>query len=309
MKLKRNLTILIFVMAILLIGCSNKALESNSKNKPMVVVSIVPQKTFVKAVAGDLVDVTVMIPPGNSPANYQPSPKEMKDLSKSLLYFSIGVPTEEVNILPKIKDFNNKIKVVSLADEVGKIYPHRYFENDNDRHSHDNEDEHNHSGRDPHIWLSPKRVKIMVDVIADELGKLDPNNKDIYEKNAKEYIEKLDNLDKDIRDVLSDVNNRAFIIYHPVLGYFADDYNLEMISIEKEGKEATVKGIQEIIDTAKKKNIKVIFYQAEIDSPQTKVLAEEIGGKIQIIEPLAPNYIENMKKIAYTFKQVLKPQD
>ncbi len=288
------LYLLIIFMIISISGCKaielDNTLLNTSKNRITVAVSIVPQETFVKAVAGDLVDVTVMIPPGNSPANYQPTPKQMIKFSQSKIYFSIGVPTEEVNIMPTIKDFNNNIKVISLADKVGEVYPYR----------------NSGEGRDPHIWLSPKRVKVMIELIRDELIKLDPDNRSTYEKNANEYIEKLNRVDNEIKAILDGFEQQSFIIYHPSFGYFADDYGLNMITVEEEGKEATVKRLQEVIDYAKKENIKIIFFQEEFDSQQAETIAKEIGGAAIKVSPLALNYIENLEFIAQKLKEVLR---
>ena len=178
---KTSLRIVVFVLlAGLLVACQ----KSNSDQKKLqVAVSIVPQETFVKAVGGDLVDVVTLIPPGSSPANYQPTPKQMARLSESSIYFSIGVPAETANIMHKIEDFNEDIKIVELADIVDEQYSARFFEEDHEENEHAHEEEHgeeheedvhvegshseetheedeeghSHAGRDPHIWMSPKR--------------------------------------------------------------------------------------------------------------------------------------------------------
>jgi len=281
-------------------GCSGKS--SPSDGKITIAVSIVPEETFVRAVAGDKAEIVTMIPPGKSPENYSPTPQEMESFSRADLYFSIGVPAEEVSILPKAKDFNSKIKIVDLADIVGEVYPHRYFDED-EQGSHNDEDGHQHEGRDPHIWLSPKRVMVMIDVIAQELSDFDPQNKSLYEKNAQDYIKELEELDSEIRQNLSNIKNKTFIVYHPAFGYFADDYGLNMIAIENEGKEATAKDLQYVIDIARNEEIKVVFYQAETDSKQARTLAEEIGGKVQMLEPLSADYINNLRKMANAFVQ------
>lgn len=292
MKSNIKISVLILIIIMLFTGCSEKTSIENSKI--VVASSIVPETTFIKAVGGDLVDVVTLIPPGNSPANYELTPKEIELFSNAKIYFTIGVPAEEANILPRVRDLNKEVIIVDLAQAVGEKYPHRYFDEDQE------------GNRDPHIWLSPKRVKVMVDTIAEELGKIDEKNKDIYIENANKYIDKLDKLDEKIKDTLKDVKGRGFIIYHPSLGYFADDYGLEMIAVEKHGKEATLKEFQEIIDIAKQKNIKVVFYQEEIDSAQSKALAEELGGTTQKLSPLAPDYINNLEMVADTLKKALK---
>lgn len=283
------LILLVIWMCFNLAGCSKDS--SNTNDKPTVAVSIVPQETFVRAVAGDLVNVVTMIPPGRSPENYAPTPREIEEFSKAAIYFTIGVPTEKANILPKCKDLSKNMKTVSLENEVGKIYPDREFAP---------------GSRDPHIWLSPKRARVMVEVISKEFSALDAANKSVYENNAKDYMQKLDELDNEIRMSLSNLENKSFIVYHPALGYFADDYGLKMYSLEKDGKEATPRDLQDMIDKAKQEKIKVIFYQAEIDSKQSKSFADEIGGKTEQVAPLASDYIENLKKTAQTFAKVLK---
>jgi zinc transport system substrate-binding protein len=277
---------------LLFTGCNGKTAgssnsESSTTQKPIIAVSIVPEQTFVTAVCGDLAEVVTMVPPGNSPENYEPTAELMEKFEKASLYFSIGVPTEEANILPNIGDTT----VISLADKVAAVYSDRTFES---------------GERDPHIWLSPKRVKVMIETIADEMSKLDPDNADTYEENAQAYIGQLDALDTQIKTALDGVQSKKFIVYHPAFGYLADDYGLTMYALEEDGKEATAQHLQEMIDLAKKENIKVIFYQEEIDSSQSQSFAEEIGGKTIQLAPLAADYINNLKNMAETMAEVME---
>lgn len=288
-SIKYIILILVTSCILTLFSCSNYSITGD---KTTVAVTIVPQKTFVKAVAGNMVNIVTLIPPGYSPANYQPSPRLMEDFSKASVYFTIGVPAEESNILPRAGKLNTEAKIVKLSDIAGEVYPHRYFDNSNNE-------------RDPHIWMSPKRVSIMIDAIAKELSALDNEHRDLYEKNAARYKNQLNKLDKEIRNTLEGLSNKRFIIYHPSLGYFADEYNLTMLSIEYNGKKATAQRLEYLIDRALKENIKIIFYQAEIDSRQSRAFAEEIEGKAVKIAPLAPDYIDNLRNIAQTFKSML----
>lgn len=272
-----------------LTGCSRTS--STEEEGLTVAVTIIPQETFVKAVAGDLVKVVTMVPPGKSPESYAPTPREMEQFSSASIYFTIGISTEDTNILPRTHDINKNLKIVSLADEVRKEYADREFAP---------------GSRDEHIWLSPKRAVVMIRAIASELSAIDPKNKDIYQKNALDYISELEKLDSEIQASLKDMSSRTFIVYHPAFGYFADDYGLNMLSLEEEGKEATARDLQDIIDIAKKENIKVIFYQAETDSKKSRAFAEEVGGRAKMIQPLAADYIENLRKTANTFKDILK---
>lgn len=289
----KNLSLLTLISTcLILVSCSKEKItyKSEVSEKLPVAVSIVPQETFVKAVGGDLVEVVTMIPSGQNPENFQPTPNLLEKFSKSKIYFSIGVPTENSSILPKAKDLNSSLKIINLDKEVAKIYPDREFAP---------------GKRDPHIWLSPKRTKIMINIIKEELSKIDPKNKSVYGKNADEYVKKLDKIDSAIKSSLTNFKNKSIIVYHPAFGYFCDDYGLNMIALEAEGKESSPQDLQKIIDMTKEKEIKTIFYQAEIDSKQAKTFADEIGGKAELIAPLSPDYIENLEKIANAFKQVL----
>ena len=303
-KILTTLLISMITLGVVLTGCSTENNSANdvSEDKLTVAVGIVPEESFVKAVAGDSVNIVTMIPPGRSTANYQPSPKEMREFSEASVYFAMGVPAENSNIIPKAKELNEDVEIVNLAHRVGEVHPHRYFDK-KEGHSHDDND---HKGRDPHIWMSPKRVKVMIDIIRDELVKLNPDKEDMYHENAKNYKEKLDNIDKEIKNTLSKVEEQSFIIYHPSFGYFADDYGLNMIAIEESGKEATPKKLAKVIDIAKQKDIKFVFYQKEFDSQQAETIADEINGETIEVAPLSKDYIDNMREISDKFKNVLK---
>lgn len=223
-----------------------------------------------------------MIPPGYSPANYAPSPSELKKLSEADYYFSFQMPAEKSNILPKINNFNKNLKLIKLDQITAEKYEPRKFSN---------------GGIDPHIWMSPKRVKYIIEIITDKLVELDPENESYYKKRSKKYLSELNKMDEYVKDRLNNLEGKTVLIYHPVLGYFTEGYGLELKAIEKNGKEATPKRLQELIDFAKRENIKTIFHQSSIDSKQTEVIASEIKGKTVEINPLAENYIENMKKI------------
>jgi len=284
--------VLILITSLLIFsGCNKgKATESHDstetvvKSKQIIAVTIVPQQTFVEAVCGDLAEVITLVPPGNSPENYEPAPQDREKLSKASLYFSIGVPIEEAGILPGTED----LRVVPLHTEVAARYPERHF---------------SAGERDPHIWLSPKRVMVMIEVIAEEMAQLDPLNKEIYYKNAAAYTDKLKKVDQEIISILEKVENKKFIVFHPAFGYLADDYGLTMYALEQEGKEATPKHLQEMIKIAKQENIKAIFYQAEIDSRQSLAFAEEIKGRTIRLDPLAADYIPNLKTMVETIAE------
>lgn len=286
MKVFGKHIVLMSMLALLFLAICGCSLEgeawlgySDEAEMPAVAVSIIPEQTFVEKVCGDLVSVVTLVPPGYSPESYGPTPQEMLAFSDADIYFSIGIPLEETNIIPVLSE---DTKQVSLADACSEVYPDLAID----------------KGRDPHIWLSPKRAIVMVKCISDEMCELDPANADIYSANAAAYIEEILGVDLEIFEILSDLEKRSFIAFHPAFGYFADEYGLTMYVLEQNGKEATADRLTQIIDYAEVNEIKVIFYQAEVDSRQAEALAEEIGGVTAKLDPLSADYTGNLKSMA-----------
>ena len=281
-KFKFKSFLILFVTILMIFGFNGTKIHAED-DKLIVAVGITPLKNFAEEIGGKNIEVSVMIPPGYSPSNYAPSPAEMRKLSEADIYLSLGMPAERTNILPKLNSFNNKIDLLRLDKLVNEKYSPRKFSN---------------GGLDPHLWLSPNRVKYIVEIIAEKFAELDSEHKSYYMTRSKEYLNKLNDMDNYISEKLENLKTKYIIIYHPVLGYLTEEYGLEMKAIEKNGKKATPKRLTEIINLAKKENIKTIFRQSTIDSKQTKVIADEINGKTVQINPLSENYIKNMKRIA-----------
>lgn len=277
-----------------------------------VFVSIVPQQYFVQQIGKDKVAVSVMVQPGASPATYEPKPLQMAKLSNARLYFSIGVPFETF-WLDKIASANSDMTIVHTDKGIEKL-PMAVHHHEDDHHDetamteddHDRDNDHGHAGLDPHIWLSPKLVKIQAGNILDALAAEDPENKDFYTENYTVFIEKIDNLDQDLARMLKNKAGMQFMVFHPSWGYFARDYNLKMIPIEIEGKNPKPAKLQALIGHARNEGIKVIFVQPQFSTKSAELVAREINGQVLPANPLALNWLDNMKKMAAQFKEVLK---
>lgn len=294
---------LLFLFIIfLVISCKSK----ENENKIQVSVSIVPQKFFVEQIARDKVDVNIMIKPGYSPATYEPLPVEIKKIASSKLLFSIGVPSE-VMWLEKIKSMYDDLIVVDTTKGIDKktIGEHTFTEflsNEKKDIHHDHQIEHDHSHEnesfDPHVWLSPELVKIQAENIADALIKIDNKNADFYKKNLQSFKDELSRLSNEIREKFSELDTKNFLVFHPAWGYFSDEFDLNQISVEIEGKEPSLSVLQKIIDYIELNDIKVIFVQKEFSSNSADVIANEINGSVVVLDPLAEDYINNLKKIS-----------
>jgi len=282
--MKKTAIISILMALVLVSGCS----ATPKTTKKTIAVGIPPLAGFIENIAGDNFDIVVLIPAGNSPANYQPTALEMQKLSVAELYFTLEMPTEAANILPKAYDFNKDLKIINLREEVSNVYPLLEASG----HSHDESDNEEEPSLDPHLWLSPKRSIEMVKIMERELSAVDAENSEIYNANAAEYISRLEELDRNIKEAVQKLDNKSFMIYHGSYTYFADDYGLEMISLEVAGKKATASEIQEVIEHAKEENIKIVFFQDEFDDNQARTVAAEIGGRVEKASPLSRDYIK-----------------
>lgn len=324
--MKKYIGILMMSLALLIVGCSadtpvSTVPEASDVQEIKVAVSIPPQASIVEAIGGRFVEVVTMIPPGYSPANYAPTQKEMVALETSVIYFAIDVPTEEENIIPVLENNGSGITIIDLAERVDAIYPARYFEDAEDAHedhdhdhehdaheedTHTEDGDHNHEGRDPHIWLSAKRVEVMVEEIAKELSVILPEQESVFKINSEAYLEKLRAVDIDNRNLFKEITQKEFLIYHPSLGYFAEEYELKMVALESEGKSATVSGMTATIEYAKENNLKIVFYQEEFDSKQARLLANEIGGEAVQLSPLNKDLVETLSQMGKSIRNSMK---
>ena len=281
--------VLVVVMAASTIACRQKGEVSENI---VVAVSILPQAEFVEAVGGKKVDVVVMVPSGANLHTYEPRPSQIVDLAEAEMYVKVGSGIEfELVWMDKLIGVNREMLVVDCAKGVELIEVggnHREGEEDEGQHLY---------GIDPHIWLSPLNARVMVQNIYSGLVQIDPANKDYYAQNRDAYLRKLSELDQDIRDGLSRLANRRFIIYHPAFGYFARDYNLTMTPVEKGGNEPTAAGITRLIEYARENNIKVIFTAPQFNPASAEVIADEIGGRVVFVDPLAGDYIKNLRTV------------
>ncbi|MDV0446045.1 High-affinity zinc uptake system binding-protein ZnuA [Methanimicrococcus sp. At1] len=246
-------------------------------SKILVAASVVPQTEFIEKVGGDNVIAISMIPPGAG-HTYDPSPRQLEDLSKADLYMQLGSGEPfETNNMKAFAEMNLNMTVINSSAGITLIQ--------------------SGSSTDPHIWTSPKCAIVMVENTYKGLAALDFANASYYRANADAYIKELEALDAELTAELSDLKTRNFMVYHPAWAYFARDYNLTEISVEVDGKEPAPKDIVKFIDIAKENNISVIFVQEQVSITGATAIAEGFGGEVFVIDPLAKNYVENMRYV------------
>ncbi|MCB5162986.1 metal ABC transporter solute-binding protein, Zn/Mn family [Marinomonas algarum] len=286
-----------FLMAILLV-LSGTLSASEDKSKPSVFVSILPQKGWVEALAGDWVEVTVMVPPGQNPAIYELSPQRMTQLSQSSLYFSIGVPFEE-SWLPRMKEASPKVRFIDsvagierqpIANHLAAIPldqlppPER---------------------RDRHVWLSPTLVKPLLANIKTALVEFLPEKAPFIEANYQSYLRDLDAVQAEMQANLKPVAGHSFMVFHPAWGYLAADFHLRQIPIEKDGKEPSPRQLTELVALGQRENVQVIFVQKQLNQDAARSIADALDAEIIHLDPLAEDFLANMLSISKVLAEKL----
>lgn len=295
----RNL-VLIIGLIFLLSSCRT---ADEVKEKPVVSVSIIPQQFFVKELAGELVDVNVLIPPGASPATYEPTVAQLARLDRSDVYMRIGYIGFEQSWMEKLASTNPRMKIVDLSQGVDLILEPESLTGDHSGHSHEG---HAHHGTDPHIWMSAINAHTIAQNIHRELLLLFPAKKEYLEDRLAQFNGSIDSLHLLISQKLEGLENRKFMIYHPALTYYARDYGLEQVPLENEGKSPAPSHLKEITDLARQSHINKILIQSQFDSDNAEILARETGARMIQFDPLDPDWRKQMSYIAEQLNPALQ---
>ena len=267
--------------------CIN-SIYADKNGKTDVFVSIMPQKYFAEKIGGDLVNVSVLVPSGTSPENFDPSPRQIVQLGSSDVYFTIGVPFENI-FLDKLKAGKKKMVVAPCDKDVPKLQ--------NDEHGHE-QGHHHHGEFDPHIWTDPELIKIIAKNMADTLSDLNPDNAEVYATNLEIFKKELETLQIELSQKLAPYGGRIFYVYHSAYTYFAQRFGLVQKSIETGEREPTPAKLRELVNQANLDKVKTVFIQPEFPASGAKRVAEAIGGKTVCISVLEYDVADNMRKTA-----------
>lgn len=248
-----------------------------------VAVSIPPQAFIVEKIGGDLVDVMTLVKPGQSPATYEITPKQMAMLSGEEVYFKIGVPFER-NLADKLRNSLPSLPVVDCApDSMPEIAA---------------ENNHDHHLDDPHIWLDPEEIPGIGKIILDRLIQLRPSRKDFFESNYRALEKQSRTITNDISGILGPYRGRTFFVFHPAFGAFAKRFNLNQAAIEQEGKDPGGKHLAELISQMTRDKVKFIYVQPQFSEKSARAIADEVGAKLVELDPLAFDLFANITNIA-----------
>ena len=281
----------LIILCVILAGCKGtpqKQADSGKASgteKPAVTVTVTvtisPYKYFVDQIAKGKVDVNVMVSNGNNPETYEPYAQQMMELSKSALYLKVGSIGFEQTWMKKLQDNAPDMKVIDTS--VG-IKPAK-----------------TPGGNiDPHVWMSCSNARIIASNILKALCELEPKNKAFFEKNYQSLLSIIDKRDSTIRESFKKDPDlvRKFVIYHPILTYFARDYQLEQLAIEEEGREPSASQLKSLIERARKEKIKFCLIQAEFANRNTTTFINESHTKPMNINPLQGEWNWAMQEAA-----------
>lgn len=313
-------------------GCGGETAKNESNGKMKVITTIYPVYDIAKAVGGDKVDLTMLVPPGSEPHDWEPTAKDMKMIGKAKIFMYSGVGMEPVDKLLS-KDILQEAMPVELSKAPGvEVLPMPDFDDDDhmdEEHDHDHDhdkdhdeheehehhEHHHHGAYDPHIWMSPLNMIKETEYTAEVFAKADPENAEYYKENAKKYVAELEQINEELKKWRADADIRTLVVSHLAFGYLAHEYDLKQVGIMGVAPEAepTADRMAKIVSFVKAEDAKAIFTEELVNQKLAQAIAEESGAKVYELNPLEgltadqmaknENYISIMKENIATLKK------
>lgn len=248
-----------------LVGCRRNA----ATDKPVLTVSIEPQRWLAEQLVGDRMEVRSLLGKGGNPESYEPSFNHLASLEKSRAYMTVGNLGFETSLTRKVAANNPELRIICVSDSIDLIHA------EHGGHDH---------GIDPHVWSSARNMRLMARNMLAALCELDPENAQAYETNYVALSQKIDSVDAACDSILSPARGEAFMVWHPSLSYFARDYGLTQLSLGAEGKEHSVSETRDLIERMRQTGAEVFLVQKDFDSSQAQALAREV--RTVVIDPM-----------------------
>ncbi|MDD7029898.1 MAG: zinc ABC transporter substrate-binding protein [Prevotellaceae bacterium] len=263
--------VVLMVTAGTLFSCSSA--KNDNANK--ITVSIEPLRYLTEQIVGDRFEVVTMVPKGSSPETYEPTARQMADLSESILYIKVGELGFERTWMPRLTSNAPHITVVNSSEGITS-----------------------HIGDDPHSWMSARNAIIMAHNIYEAVKRIDVKDSVLFRQRLDSLCNVIHATDKYIRQTTAQAHCKSFIIYHPALTYFASDYGLEQLALEEHGREPSAAELEQIISTARAKGVKTMFVQREFANRNVDIITNTIGARKVEINPLGYDWNKEMRRIA-----------
>jgi zinc transport system substrate-binding protein len=291
----------------LLGGCGGGA--SPDDQKPVVGVSILPQKWLVEQLAGEEVEVIVLVEPGESPATYQPTDAQITRLMRAPLYVRIGVPFESRGQwLDSLRRTAPGLRIVDQRRNVPlrRIEAHGEHGDEHEHHAQEGAEPSDHGHvYDPHIWLAPPLLRTQAETVAAALSDVLPEQRERIAANRRRLQAALEQADGEIARTLAPCRGEQLFLFHPSWGYFCETYGLEQVPVEIGGKEPTDAELTQLQRQMRQAGVQVIFVQPQISSRAAARLAERVGAEVATLDPLAPDVLANLRQAAQQIAEAL----
>ena len=283
-----------YCVLVLLVSLGSVGAESIGGKKPLVLVSVPPQLYFVRAIAGDSVEARSVVPADVSPETYEPKPSQARAFMQAAVFFGVGMSYERA-LQTRLASTNRALLYTDLA--------HIVLDHDrHDEHAHTKLDSTTHT-HDPHIWLSLKLAKAQAQAMYESLCAISPAHKESYTKNLATFFAQVDKIGLDLARILAGQRGRAFLVLHPAFGYLAQEFGLEEIALEEDGKEIKLKALSRLPKLIEEKRIRTLFIQPQFDKERAESIAKTLGLNVEILDPLNENWEESLYAFAHKIKE------
>ncbi|MBD2529876.1 zinc ABC transporter substrate-binding protein [Nostoc flagelliforme FACHB-838] len=324
------LSIIALLMLSMIVGCSQsnqnqgitseqspQAQEAGStppaqSEKTKVVTTFLPIYLFTKAVAGNVADVEILVPPGTEVHEYQATPQNVKAIATANVLVKNGLGLEEFleNIVKNVQ--NSKLAEINASKGIkplNEISPVVKTAKEEKGHSHD----HAHAQGNPHVWLDPVLAKQQVTNIRDGLIAADPANKTTYEANAATYIKELESLNSEFQQTLQKTPSCTFITFHDAFPYLAQRYNLKQVAVVQIPEDQlSPTDVQNAVSAVKKYNVKALFSEPGVDNKLLTSLSKDLKLTLRTLDSLETgetnpqHYFKAMKANLQTLETACK---
>lgn len=274
------------VVAFFLFGalCASCNVAERDKQSATIYVSITPLKSIVEEVTCGDFEVCVLVPQGASPETFEPTAKQIAELSESCYLFQTGLIDFEQSLVERVAEQANVVNLCEGIELMAGSCSHHH-------HSHS----HTH-GIDPHIWTSPKALMTMVENVRESIMRDYPDSTK-YDAAAAKLQQRIAELDAYCASRIDDAAVRMMMIYHPAYTYYARDYGIEQIAIEHDGKEPSPRRLTALVEQARSNGIAAILLQPQYSEDKVRSIAKECGAEVVVIDPLSEDIIAEIKRV------------
>ncbi|MGB3160601.1 MAG: metal ABC transporter substrate-binding protein [Carnobacterium sp.] len=304
MKKNKKLIISVLSLGLLLLvsACGNTDSQVEENGKLKVVTTFYPMYDFTKNIVQDKADVSLLIPAGTEPHDFEPSAKMVASIENAdvFIYNSEEMETWVPSTLEAVD--TRKVTIINASKGI------EFIENiDSEDENHEDVGEDHQHSVDPHVWLNPMLAKAEVKNIQTGLAKVDQENASFYQKNAKEYNEKLDQLDQEFKTAFKNAENRTFVTQHAAFAYLAKQYNLTQVSISglSSETEPSPSKLAELSKYAKENDVRYIYFENNTSSKIAETLAAEANIELAVLDPIE-GVTKKEQEVGTDYIQVMK---